>query len=376
MIREDKVDVIIGALNEYSIADKNDFILTKAYLNFELLKVVNKEKSINNEKPIIALPIGHGYIELTGEYEVKYYDTIEECLMAVNNGVADITYGNSYSISNFITIGYYNNLTVIYNSNNIEVAIGISEKLDNNIINILHKAVYSLSDRDIQNIIQKNAIGIKHSITIKQLFFENLGVFTVIIIIIVILVYIIIKMRFDKIKEAKKRLYEKTQIDSLTGIYNREACEQLVTNYLEEKEYFSYYAFIIIDIDCFKQVNDRFGHKIGDNLLIEFSELLRKSFSENDVISRLGGDEFIIFVRDINEEDKKNIEEQLKALCKAMEKEVVFNDLKQKISISLGCIVARENISFNKLYVMADEALYEAKNSGKNGYKIKEIKNN
>lgn len=376
MIKDDKVDVIIGAINDYTIADKNDFILTKAYLNFELLKVVNKEESISKEKPIIALPIGHGYINLKGDYEIKYYDTIEECLTAVNNGRADITYGNSYSISNYIAVGYYNNLTIISNGDTTEVAIGISERLDGNITNILHKTVYSLSDSDIENVIQKNTLNIKHSISIRQLFYENLGIFMIIILIITILIYIIIKMRFDKIKEAKKRLYEKTQIDSLTGIYNREACEQLVTNYLEEKEYFSYYAFIIIDIDCFKQVNDRFGHKIGDNLLIEFSELLRKSFSENDVISRLGGDEFIIFVRDINEEDKKNIEEQLKALCKAMEKEVVFNDLKQKISISLGCIVARENISFNKLYVMADEALYEAKNSGKNGYKIKEIKNN
>ena len=160
MIKDDKADIIIGALNDYSIADKNDFILTKAYLNFELLKVVNKEKTINKENLIIALPIGHGHIELTDYYEVKYYKTIEECLMAINNGIADVTYGNSYALSNYITARYYNNLSVISNGNNTEIAIGISERLDRKIADILHKSVYSLSDSDIQNIIQKKLLSI------------------------------------------------------------------------------------------------------------------------------------------------------------------------------------------------------------------------
>lgn len=375
LIKNGQADVIIGAINDYLIADENNFILTKSYLNFERLKVVNKKAK--RDIPIVALPINHGPINLSGEYEIKYYEDIEQCLIAVKEGIADVTYGNSYSITNYIATGYYNNLTVISDIDNIEIAMGISKAKDLMFQRILHKAVYSLSDKDIQNIVQNNTLNIKHSVSVKEFLFENLELFIIITIlvlgIICTLIYIIVKMRFDKIREDKKRLFEKTQIDSLTGVYNREACEQGVREYLKEKDRLLYYAFIIIDIDYFKQINDRFGHKIGDQLLIEFSKLLKESFSDKDIISRLGGDEFIIFIRDIHENNKKNIDQKLKALCAAMDKEVEYNGSTQKISLSLGCIMTMENIDFNKLYTMADEVLYEVKHNGKNGYRIKEV---
>lgn len=378
MMRYDQIDIIIGVVNDYSIADKYDFMLTKVYLDYEVLKVVNKEKSNNDDKEIIALPIGHGPINsIDDESEIKYYNNMEECLSAVNEGKVTSTYGNCYSISNYSAVGYYNNIKVIYTGEESEIAVGISNKIDSYARDILNKVVYSLSDKDLENIAQKNTLKIKHSISIKDFFYTNLvlclTIISIVLIIIFTLIYIIFKMRLNKIKEDKQRLFEKTQIDSLTGVYNREACEKLVMEYLNEKDVSLYCAFIIIDIDYFKQINDRLGHKVGDDLLVDFSKILKESFSNTDIVSRLGGDEFIVFIKDIEENNIGNIEETLKKVCKLMDKEIEYNGINQRISLSLGCVMTKFNINFNELYTFADETLYEVKHNGKNGYKIKDI---
>ena len=377
MMKNGEIDIIIGAVNDYSIADKCDFMLTKVYLDFQVLKVVNNEKNKNEDKEIIALPIGHDPINLTDECEIKYYSNIEECLRAVDEGIVTSTYGNSYSISNYSAVGHYNNIKVIYTGEEIKVSVGISNKMDSYARDILNKAVYSLSDKDIENIAQKNILNIKHSSSIKDFFYTNLvlclTIISIVMIIIFILIYIIFKMRLNKIKEDKQRLFEKTQIDSLTGVYNREACEKLVMEYLKEKDVSLYCAFIIIDIDYFKQINDRLGHKIGDDLLVHFSKILKESFSDKDIVSRLGGDEFIVFIKDIEENNIRSIEETLKKVCKLMDKEIEYNDINQRISLSLGCVMTKFKMNFNKLYTIADETLYEVKRNGKNGYKIKKL---
>lgn len=373
MIKNGEVDIIIGVVNDYSVADKYDFTLTKVYLSFEVLKVVNKEKVNNEGENVIALPIGNGPINSIGDVEIKYYNNIEECLKAVDKGEVEATYGNSYSISNYTATGYYGNINVIYTGEKSEIAIGISKKLDSYSRDIINKVLYSISEEDIENIEQKNILSIKPSISIKDFFYTNLALCLTIISIIFVLIYIIFKMRIDKIKEDKQRLFEKTQIDSLTGIYNREACENLVIEYLKEKDASLYCAFIIIDIDYFKQINDYLGHKIGDNLLVDFSERLKSIFSNNDIISRLGGDEFIIFIKDIEEYNIVNIEEKLKKLCELMDKKVEYNNITQRISISLGCAITKFNTSFNELYTIADELLYEVKSNGRNGYKMKKV---
>lgn len=377
MMRDGQIDIIIGAVNDYSIADKYDFMLTKVYLDYEVLKVVNNERNNNEVKEIIALPIGHDPLNLTGEYEIKYYNNMEECLRAVDEGIATSTYGNSYSISNYSAVGYYNNIKVIYTGDESEIAVGISNKIDSYARDILNKAVYSLSDKDIENIAQKNTLNIKHSISIKDFFYTNLvlclSIISIVLITIFALIYIIFKMRFNKIKEDKQRLFEKTQIDSLTGVYNREACEKLVMEYLNEKDVSLYCAFIIIDVDYFKQINDRLGHKVGDDLLVDFSKILKESFSNKDIVSRLGGDEFIVFIKDIEENNIRSIEETLKKVCKLMDKEIEYNGINQRISLSLGCVMTKFKMNFNKLYTIADETLYEVKRNGKNGYKIKKL---
>ena len=181
----------------------------------------------------------------------------------------------------------------------------------------------------------------------------------------------LVKKKIKTLKEVKKVLFEKTQVDGLTGIYNREACERLVGEYLENKNPLMYGVLIIIDMDYFKQVNDRFGHKMGDDLLVEFGSILNQFFAHKDIVARLGGDEFIVFMTDISEQDLKMIHDKLGELCKLMNREVKYKGESQMISLSIGAVITKENIGFGQLYTMADEMLYEVKRNGRNGFKTR-----
>ena len=369
MLKNKEADFIIAVPDLYSIEKENDLFLTKSYVDVDSVKV--KNKNIQTDKEIVALAKGYEYEGLNNGDEVKYYETIEDVLKAIEKGEATITSGSSYSILNYVSAGYYSNLTVLYEEEKVNPSMAFAKPIDKKLINILNKAIDTLSIDEINNIIYNNTSNVHHKITLKQLFIENTILFTVIVIIIITAIFIIIKHKFEELKKAKKLLLKKSQLDALTGMYNREAGEILVKEYLNAKPVNLYSAFAIIDIDYFKQVNDRLGHQIGDDVLKEFALILKEVFAFKDIICRLGGDEFVVFMKEIEEADIDVIRERLEILCKAMNKDIEYNNIKQEISISIGCVITNKYTDFNELYKQADELLYKVKYNGKNGFKIK-----
>lgn len=375
MISNKEADLIISVPDVYLVEKENDLFLTQSYLDLYTVEVRNK--NIKSDKEIIALARGYGYYQYYKYYgandntEIKYYKTIEECLDAVEKGEATMTNGISYSMLNYIASDYYSNLMVLYREEQIDSSIAFAKPVDKNLINIINKAIDTLSTEDINNIVYENTSNIHHKITIKQLIIENSTLFMGIAVLIAILIFIVVMRKFKELKKAKKLLLKKAQLDALTGMYNREAGEILVKEYLTLKPRNLYSAFAIIDIDCFKQVNDRLGHQIGDDVLKEFALVLKEIFAFKDIICRLGGDEFVVFMKDIHEDDIDIIRERLQVLCKTMNKEIEHNNLKQKISLSIGCVITNKHTDFNDLYKQADEILYKVKQNGKNGFKIK-----
>lgn len=369
MLKNKEADLIIAVPDTYSIEKENNLFLTQSYMDVDIVKV--KNKNIQTDKEILALTKGYGYAELNDADEVKYYETIEECLEAIAKGEATITNGSSYSILNYIASDYYSNLIVLYGEEQINSSMAFVRPIDKKLINIINKAINTLSTDEINNIIYENTSNIHHKITLKQLFIENTILFTVIAIIIIIVIFTIIIHKFKELKKAKKLLLKKSQLDALTGMYNREAGEILVKEYLNAKPSNLYSAFAIVDIDYFKQVNDRLGHQVGDDVLKEFALILKEVFAFKDIICRLGGDEFVVFMKDIEEVDIDVIRERLQILCKAMNKDIEYNNIKQEISLSVGCVITNKHTDFNELYKQADELLYKVKHNGKNGFKIK-----
>lgn len=154
------------------------------------------------------------------------------------------------------------------------------------------------------------------------------------------------------ITEIKKLRYLSFH-DILTGLYN--------LNFFEEESRriesgrFNPIGLIICDLDSLKSINDSFGHKEGDNLLIAFSKILKASFRKSDIVSRIGGDEFAVLLFDATKASMKSKVRHLQEACR-------FN----KISVSVGLSIS-DNIPvvFQSLFAKADEAMYEEKKKKK-----------
>lgn len=168
-------------------------------------------------------------------------------------------------------------------------------------------------------------------------------------------------------KKVLENLSHKASHDVLTGILNRdgvskEISEALEGNYLEKPS-----ALFIIDLDDFKQVNDRLGHQTGDFVLQQVASALNLSMKDFGIAGRLGGDEFIAFY--LGEISRNLFDQKAIELLNAM-KMNIGNNSSIKISISIGIAFAESKITFENLYRVADIALYTAKKAGKSRYHI------
>ena len=163
-------------------------------------------------------------------------------------------------------------------------------------------------------------------------------------------------------KEIIIGLEHEIQKDPLTGILNKTAVEMRINQYLKTLHASQRAAFLVIDLDDFKSINDQFGHPCGDYVLIECAFLLKTSFDHHAEIGRIGGDEFLVFLKDIS--DKKLYE----ACHSIMEK--MQNICWQGTCIHANCsigatIVTEHNQTYAQLYYEADDAMYMAKKMGK-----------
>lgn len=163
-------------------------------------------------------------------------------------------------------------------------------------------------------------------------------------------------------------LKEENIRDQLTGIYNRRGGERLINNLLNKCLPF---AYIMADIDNFKYVNDVYGHSQGDNLLKYVAALLEKSFKKVDVVFRIGGDEFGIFVDGGPDEEiiKNKMEEIIKEYTEKVNNICPYS----KSSVSFGCIISDCQLQYDEIYKLTDELLYQAKSKNGGTYIIKKL---
>ena len=155
--------------------------------------------------------------------------------------------------------------------------------------------------------------------------------------------------------------------DEMTGFYTRKAGERIIDGMLSEKPDAGY-AFFILDIDNFKQANDRFGHVFGDHCIRTFTAIIRRHFTDKAVLGRIGGDEFMAFAPS---PDRKWAEARAGALSEALRTVCTDGTARWDMSASIGVALApQDGTDFNSLYQNADAALYQTKKKGKNGFSM------
>ncbi len=176
-----------------------------------------------------------------------------------------------------------------------------------------------------------------------------------------------ILMDIDDRKRETIRLRYRSERDSLTGLYNKAACFANISDYLKQGDANRIHAVLMIDFDDFKAVNDTFGHQYGDAILSRIGKGMRRLFRESDVVGRIGGDEFLVFMKDLV--DEGIVREKAGALCSLFRK--LYPSEKGKISGSVGIsFYPKDGRSYEELLRKADLALYGAKKSGKDSYQF------
>lgn len=170
-------------------------------------------------------------------------------------------------------------------------------------------------------------------------------------------------------KLEQENLRINAQIDLLTGLYNKITAEKLIDEYLNGDGRNKISAIIAIDIDNFKSVNDNLGHLIGDKVLIEIAQKLKTLFRYTDIIGRFGGDEFVVFLKDLSP-GQKNFKKIANDILNSLRAKIENNE-HCKISASIGIAIYPKNgLNFQQLYKNADSALYHVKKSGKDSWKL------
>ncbi len=186
----------------------------------------------------------------------------------------------------------------------------------------------------------------------------SIGIFVA----LVIIIYIINRVSFTK---ESMELQNKAETDLLTELLNKISTENKIKEYLEGEGRDKTSMMCVLDIDNFKKINDTMGHAFGDEVLATLGKRIRAEFRVTDIIGRTGGDEFIIFLKDLK--DDNVIEREAGRVAGFFKDFTVGTYTKYSPTASIGAaIFPRDGSDYESMYKAADTALYKAKKRGKN----------
>ena len=189
------------------------------------------------------------------------------------------------------------------------------------------------------------------------------------IIILFLLLLITFIALYLKVVLTKVQYFANT--DPLTKVLNRRAMQREITSLVNiSKRYKQELTFLLIDIDYFKRVNDKYGHQIGDKVLIEISKLFKKNTRNCDVVARYGGEEFLIALSNTNLDNAYTLAERIRLYAQKIE----IDNHNINFTISIGCTKLKEDDNFFSILKRVDKLLYKAKERGRNNT-VKEEEN-
>lgn len=172
-------------------------------------------------------------------------------------------------------------------------------------------------------------------------------------------------------KEIEQLAYE-SKTDSMTGAYNKMATKEMIDAYIE-KNVDGAHMMLLIDVDDFKKVNDTYGHQCGDEVLIHVIENLRKAYVSGEIIGRVGGDEFVVFIGEVK--NKEHLIEKAQELKALLHQPYRYGEKTVPVSASIGVAMYPEGgTCYEELLYNADNALYEVKATKKGNFAIYEPK--
>lgn len=371
LVKDKKCDIL--PFTAQTISRDKYLNFTQPYLKFPtVIATKDNEFFINSLDEIKDKKIGivkdYALIEL-----IKYhYPNIKiEEVKDTKEGLEKVSNNSIYAFLGSLPTVSYNRQK--YNILNVKISGKIPEDLLGRIAirndelilqNILNKAINSLKDDDTERIKNKWITIVKEKNFNTKLLIQIIS--TLVFIFILIVMFLIYRSNL-KLTLLNKKLEKLSQTDKLTSLYNRTKLDSILENELKiKKRYKTDLCLVIADIDFFKNINDTYGHTVGDIILKEFSSILSKNIRETDYIGRWGGEEFLIILSHVKSNEAKSITENLR---KKIEETTFYNNI--HVTASFGIYDCKDEDP-TKCLSKADKALYEAKEANRNCVKIYE----
>ena len=302
---KDKSNLISSFFYDYSFAENNGIEMTEPYLDsVPYTVVVNKDiKSIENRNLKVACVNNYLLTErfLASKYDRKqlvFYKTEKECIEAVNNGDADITYVSTYIAEDVLRRDNLYDVTMAINSGfNYPVSIGVSKDEDIRLMTILNKAINNLSPKEVENVISKYTILQKDDVGILVFIERNALAFIVVLCLFIIVGAYVVFRIFSFKKKYDEKIFNLAYIDRITNIWNvngfiLEAAKKIDLNDFETRSF----AIIALDISKFRLICENYGKFVGDRILKYIAESLTHHLPYGGVLAKSRTDGFIILM--------------------------------------------------------------------------------
>jgi len=347
-IKEKKIDLTVDTSET---KDRKEYaVFSKPYISFPLGIICRNDKNYNTIKDIKSLAVGKNF---TAEKLMrKYYPDLNyievkstyDALMLVTKSKVDCAVDILPVILWNINKEHLMNLQLAFKTPfkfNVQIMLNKDKAY---LIPKINKAIDKITLREKEKITNLYM----NTLLIKKTSFNWKFVIGLLILGLIFVAIMLYKIAY---------LSKKANYDPLTKILNRRG----VTDELNSKEG----VILYLDIDHFKKINDTYGHDKGDEVLKKLGEILKTSFRRSDIVGRWGGEEFIVILKNSDYDNGIELAERLRKRVEESD----FNGI--NVTISIGVSKFENEKEFEKAIKKADEALYEAKNNGRNQVKGK-----
>ena len=402
-LKSGQADLIIDSYSAH-IRDYSSFSYTNLLVTQEMTFIGPTSadfSKLTSEPHRLALvrhqsPAGLVYLqnELI-DWEFYQYDDISDCFEAVKHGQADYALIDTLKLQSERTLLMYPTLMAVPTSYlEIPVCLVISKNLPPILKTALNKTILRITVAEVNQLVRSKSLEARPSFSLYYLFthypIQSGFAVGILLLLISTLIFTVHHNRQEKrqrqiLTQANKEMEatlqelrkteksrdaykEQAETDALTGVLNKAAVEKYVKKNLaalSTQEKVSD-AFIIIDLDHFKEANDTQGHQYGDDILKDFAHALIRLTRHHDIVGRFGGDEFVLYLRNIPEDALHAFAQRL--LSAAHQLDPVQ---KPPLSASIGiALINHSGLAYEEVFYRADKALYAVKEGGRDGYRI------